>query len=35
MAIREERCADSDLETAQLGGGKIYTLKVVVTKVEG
>ena len=31
---REERCADSELETARLGG-KIDALKVVVMKVEG
>ena len=34
MAVREERCANSKLETDQLGG-KIDALKVVVTKVEG
>ena len=32
MNVREERCADSKLETARLGG-KINALKVVVTKV--
>ena len=34
MAVMEERCVDSDLETARLGGG-IDALKVVVTKIEG
>ena len=34
MVVREERCVDSKLETAWMGG-KIDTLKVVVTKVEG
>ena len=32
MAVREERCTKSNLETARLGG-KIYNLQVVVTKV--
>ena len=34
MNIREERCFDSELKTAWLGGN-INALKVVVTKVEG
>ena len=34
MVVREERCADYELETARMGG-KIDALKVVVTKVEG
>ena len=34
MAVREERCSDSELETTRMGG-KIDALKVVVTKVEG
>ena len=34
MASRDERCADSELETDRLGGN-IDALKVVVKKVEG
>ena len=34
MAVREERCVNSELEKARLGG-KIDALKVVVTTVEG
>ena len=34
MAIREDKCANSELETARLGG-KIDALKVVVKEVEG
>ena len=34
MAIREERCANFELETAQLVGG-IDDLKVVVTDFKG
>ena len=34
MVVREERCADYELETARMGGN-IDALKVVVTKVEG
>ena len=34
MDVREERCANSELEMARLGGN-IDALKVVVTKFEG
>ena len=34
MVVREERCADSKLEKTPMGG-KINSLKVVVTKVDG
>ena len=34
MAVREERCANSDLEKDPLGG-KINAMKLVVTKFKG